>query len=661
MNQLRLPRLRKLTLNNFTLYSRQPKVEVEFPKPVFCLVGANGLGKSTFLSVINFALTGAVPIPSRPFKSADEYYDLSLEFSETYFDGRISEDDRDAAEVQVKFSSNNRDYELTRGMFEPNELRELAISSNGVPIPELEHLSAVDKQNAYQRELARDIGVESFSQFVFLQHFVFAFDEGRHLLFWDAKPLEQALYLAFGLDVKAAKRADELRREAERADSLARNFNWQATDLRNRVENLESAVALEEKSNTAELATLREAHKRLSNQRDSAETKLTKLRSGLSDAELAIATASAKQVSLRTDYEAEYTKRLRSRVDVSKHPIVVAALTDASCPVCGTVDQNVAQAVRAKLDQRKCPLCEASLPRQSSVGTERLASLDKALMETRRLIEEGLARRGRLNEEMQEAEKSLLAIQKELTDFEEKNAATLKSIFSGEGIGVDTAIGRYKEQIAELLARKKAQYERRDKARKDQRVLQRQLLGQYAEAEETFAPRFRELAHLFLGLDLDIRIETRTTPTISLALEVKSTVRRETYQLSESQRFFVDIALRMALLQYVAAEEAGALLIDTPEGSLDIAYENRAGNMFADFARERFQLILTANINTSRLLLALAEQCGNELMTVCRMTTWTDLSEVQVHEEKLFEEAYAGISGALDSKQIQKRRGKRRG
>ena len=120
------------------------------------------------------------------------------------------------------------------------------------------------------------------------------------------------------------------------------------------------------------------------------------------------------------------------------------------------------------------------------------------------------------------------------------------------------------------------------------------------------------------------------------------------FQLSESQRFFVDIALRMALLKFTSSPDKRAcLLIDTPEGALDIAYEKRAGDMFAQFVLDGFNLIFTANINTSQLLLALASLCGKSHMRLCRMTSWTELSEVQKKEEGLFNKAYKQINLAL--------------
>ena len=90
------------------------------------------------------------------------------------------------------------------------------------------------------------------------------------------------------------------------------------------------------------------------------------------------------------------------------------------------------------------------------------------------------------------------------------------------------------------------------------------------------------------------------------------------------------------------------MFIDTPEGSLDIAYESRAGKMFGDFVNKSFDLIMTANINSSQLLKQLALKCRNEKMKIERMTNWTILSKVQQEEQQVIENAFNEIEGALN-------------
>jgi hypothetical protein len=187
----------------------------------------------------------------------------------------------------------------------------------------------------------------------------------------------------------------------------------------------------------------------------------------------------------------------------------------------------------------------------------------------------------------------------------------------------------------------------RDKARDELRKLRSVINYRYQEAELEFLPLFRSLTHDFIGLDLDVLLDVKVNH-LGLVIQVEGSERRVPHQLSESQRFFLDIALRMAVAQYMSdASSPPMMLIDTPEGSLDAAYESRAGEMFARFVETGNQLIITANTNTSQLLLRLAQRCGQDRMTLARMTDWADLSEVQAAEEELFESAYSAIEESL--------------
>ena len=71
--------------------------------------------------------------------------------------------------------------------------------------------------------------------------------------------------------------------------------------------------------------------------------------------------------------------------------------------------------------------------------------------------------------------------------------------------------------------------------------------------------------------------------------------------------------------------------------------------MFARFVENGYQLMMTANINTSRLLRELAKRCGTDGMYLERMTEWTTLSEVQESAQHLFEEAFKQIESDLRS------------
>ena len=162
---------------------------------------------------------------------------------------------------------------------------------------------------------------------------------------------------------------------------------------------------------------------------------------------------------------------------------------------------------------------------------------------------------------------------------------------------------------------------------------------------------FRRLAESFLGMELSVNLHSKgPAAAATLSLDLKGISRRADHELSESQRFFLDIALRMALSQHMSDESAKAcLLLDTPEGSLDIAYEDKAGEMIAQYIDAGHNVIMTANINTSRLLQGLALHAGSKNMKLVRMTQWAQLSDVQLENKHLFDQAFHSLEERLKS------------
>jgi len=61
-------KLKKVIIRNFSLHNKDGKsyiINEPINDGVFCLAGANGLGKTTFLNAINYGLTGIVLAPEK--------------------------------------------------------------------------------------------------------------------------------------------------------------------------------------------------------------------------------------------------------------------------------------------------------------------------------------------------------------------------------------------------------------------------------------------------------------------------------------------------------------------------------------------------------------------------------------------------------------------
>ena len=133
-------------------------------------------------------------------------------------------------------------------------------------------------------------------------------------------------------------------------------------------------------------------------------------------------------------------------------------------------------------------------------------------------------------------------------------------------------------------------------------------------------------------------------------LQIDDTNRDNEFELSESQRFFIDIALRMAIVTFVCKQTKAStsMLIDTPEGSLDIAYETNAGSMFYEYVAENQKMIITANLNSSGLIQTLATKTKLDKFELISMLKWAKLSSVQNTHFELFEKSISVIEGRLE-------------
>ena len=66
-----LPKIQEIVINEFSLYKLKSEIVLDMNDGVFCLAGANGLGKSTFISILSYALTGIVVDPKKNFASVN--------------------------------------------------------------------------------------------------------------------------------------------------------------------------------------------------------------------------------------------------------------------------------------------------------------------------------------------------------------------------------------------------------------------------------------------------------------------------------------------------------------------------------------------------------------------------------------------------------------
>lgn len=639
-----LPKINRITIENFSLYKQKSRIEVEVPNGVLCLAGANGLGKSTFISIVSYAMTGAVVQPDISFKSLNSipaFAQKTVGFASRYFDGRVEQRDRDQSQVTVDFNLGDFTYHLTRNFFDSSEL---------IAFSRIDHnqQETVDRNksllNQYQTFFIQDSELNNFEQYLFLQTYVMTFDESKKLLFWDEDVMNRLMYLFFSIKPEDAEKADQLRKNINRYGSNVRNIQWNISQMEKRLSKLKrNGTITEEEKN--EIERVCEEEEIINGSIEGERKRKQEISSDISQVQLQLDDNAVKLNALKEQYDAAFERLYSSPIAVesdvkiqgSLKKIIVALTEDENADIAALVSELKVEIVDA-VKRTKAHNEQAIL--------EQLKVLDSQMIAIKSSGKELKDKYDRLTQELKACLSKMDEMAKSLEEFKQQYNVLLQkkdNIKQSE-----QTLSEIKALELNIVLRKKEKAEaeqKRDECQTELKPLEDEVKRSFTAVAEQFIPSFRNYAKSFIGLDIDIELKDNNNMA-SLVIKVNGSDRHSRFQLSESQQYFLDIALRFSLLEYTKSENA-FMLIDTPEGSLDIAYESRAGKMFADFVAKGYSVIMTANINTSQLLLKLAEMCGKDKMRVERMTDWTILTQVQQEEQEVIEQAYNQIEDRL--------------
>lgn len=647
------PRFSKVILRDFSLYSKDDEIieiDEDINSGVYCLAGANGLGKTTFLNAINYGLTGIVLAPDKEVLDPKEIVTNHKRYTDRYFQGRISEKNLPTAEIELQFKVNDKCFRIIRSFENRDELRvfELYTVENDKKISLLktDNLSPKELVKSYEKVLPTEVGIDNFDYFMFYQLYVLTFDENRRMIFWDDRASSHALSIAFNTDTNQTERIIELKRLMEKHESNGRNARWQATQIKNEISTLKKASAKKNPSSEEQKKEFDKKHK----QYEEIEKEFKNISTEYDTMLKQQSYLNSEIMQLRMEHSKLFSQYTKPRSHLLENTFIKTALEENSCAICGTHSSEVTERIIANLHKNNCPLCDTAIEEGKDDKQDQLLEaikvnddkIAKSNKELEKLTIEVQGKKSRL----EKTERDFNKIKEELDKL---IAANPDISFEKTGNqSVDVLLEQYQKQFDKNDKKAKEEYALRDKLKPEYNVLLEQVDAAYKEAEIVFVPIFKSLAKSFIGLDLNIQSE-RSGKSIYLVLELQKSARTESSQLSESQRFFLDIALRMSLAIYLSRKGSGAtMLIDTPEGSLDIAYESRVGKMFADFVVEYEQhILMTANINASQLLISLAERCRNQNMKFRRMLEWTDPTPIQKEGEYLFDQVYSNIETAL--------------
>lgn len=612
------PVFERVRVTEYGLYvgtAEKPGLDHHFVDGVNVIVGINGLGKTTLLNILLRSLSGASDVPGDDALGDKKRRLVPVE--RNWFRKRVP-DDAVNAKATIWFTLGERHFEVTRSLANL-DITELWVDQQQVP-----HGRAAELEAAYRDAVQAAAGLSSFDDFVFLLRYVIFYLEDRRSLVWDPAAQGDILGILFGATGERTHYV-EIFNDLLSKDSEYRNMHAVVHGRKRKLDKQNSTIeggqiemlvkTLDERR--IQLKELAARKNELSRTRDDLREQMENRRQEIHE----------KRASLATQLNSFYESFFPS-LDGPARYLLAHFEAGVGCLVCGNKGEEVTQRVATKLMMNTCPVCDSPLEDAHSTITDPFAGED---IEARRL-------------EIAAADFDLAAMAAPLRSAEEDYATTSAELVSVTGTIVDLerqlkklgqtipAVMAQRDELQQQMLSFEAVLNQLDVERVElakkfgelAEIIHQEVQAVSSEIEQTFAryisgflaeqceikysPRYRQLGQ---------RANTEQFPFPHFIPALTSgvhrggaTVREAGQSVSESQKEFIDLAFRMALLALAAPGAPTMLILETPEASLDSVFVPRAADLLRRFATKTgaahgTRLIASSNVNREEMIPAL--------------------------------------------------------
>ncbi|MFC5501319.1 hypothetical protein ACFPJ4_03580 [Lysinimonas soli] len=448
--------------------------------------------------------------------------------------------------------------------------------------------------------------------------------DDRQVLFWDRSAQRQLLRSLF-LPLDEAAEWTRLERLALRADSEHRNWRNAVGRRAQEISILASPSTAKHKELLAEYTTLSEEDEQAAREGATLLDSIREIEEELSKRRLEALRAELSEDELGKEYEHAKLARLAQHFPSASESALYVwtqLLSEDECLVCGAHDVGLQSQIDVRLATSRCPICASPLDGSGggtvNISEERLARLvnDRlsARESTRSLNSQVVVLQAELDA------KRVLASELELLRaIRTTRIAAIRSKLPQD----DAAYARMLAELSGMqLTLERLAVELGDHARRFENYVQKQSARIATNADE-IKRRFEKYAKAFLLEQSEMTWSPRQErigqssyfamfPAFELQMARNDggsvSLRNGDEDVSESQKEFIDLAFRMALIDVASEGSGGMVLVDTPESSLDSVFADRAADALAAFVRGKgIGLVIASNVTGSSLIPRLIE------------------------------------------------------
>lgn len=647
-----LPTLKRVKISNYSLFRED--IDYEFILGLNLIIGGNGIGKTTFINIIKYALIGLYKkdLDVRVYKGEKRLIRGNYANCNTFFRNRTEEKDSDKnGVVELWFDINEISFYVKRSLFDVKIEKASYIKDDkeyiieGIPSKQdiykgydyyNDKNDNTNLQYNYERIVSEVSNLSDFEDLIFFVNQILFFGESRENVLW-SRSVQERLLSSFLNDSSLEKERKEYTLEAKYQDSISRHKQEEIKAITRVLKKINKKdMEYDQLTVMKEIERYEALKVQLENDSDNYQKKLCTLYNKDSQITKEINEKEKEKQKLDAELKRTFWPKLNPKYEIYLRQYKGNHI----CPMCNSDLSD--RVYEEKNDE--CFFCHSKIICDpSQLNDVEVVTSELNLLEEKRMT----------------IEKNILVYENELKDIDSKyrknkvdlfnEQSKLRSFEKANNRDDDKQESSYLamiNRINELIIEKEEAAELSRKNRNNALMIMQKIQENLLEITKSISNIFSVFAENFMKLSCYLTLENTNNSDVKLFFPViDNKIRYESEELSESQRFFVDYSFRMSILSYFY-EMPSFYICETPDSSLDISYEENAVEIFMKYLEQPNSLILTSNLNNSTFIIQILDRAKDR--KILNLLKYGKLSLVQKNHNILkklsdeIEEKYNG-------------------
>lgn len=625
MRNIYLPELISIHLRNYTLYPNGLDYSFDFIKGVNLVLGGNGMGKTTFVNLIKYAIIGN-------YKNRYDFRRTYLEKiiqrrqenAATYFSNRMDSNvitDGKQPFVELTFKIHDAVFHVKRDL---QEIRILSVEVNGRTIDgeqitqaKYEKLSETEKQPyllyKYEKEVERCANITFDDLIVFVNEVLF-FGEDHKTIMWNSVSsgssydVQDELFNKYFNDPKLDDARQDALRQAKYFDSLSRH---RSEDMRAIKKVLDKIDAAKKQSQSNEIplriielkekiANASALLKQMQKEQKERTTRIETLENEINLASSRVVETEKRKAKLESLRNSQMWETLHPSYYKFERNIRMNHV----CPLCNKPNETLV--VKLEKSSDNCFVCGSPIEKHAADDlTQQYKEVQTILNSTYNYINEKKREISRLEREVKELDNKF----EEHSSYIRNLNTSLRELqyVNAQEVPHGGEIQPFLDEMERLQKEKDENQQKSIEEAAKAAEISNKMVVEVTENVLQFSRIFSSYAEQFLGVECKLTYtKLDDDPSERFYPVIDGITRKNEEELSESQRFFIDHSFRMAILTFFY-QTPTFYIVETPDSSLDISYEHNAAKVFLQFLEKPNSIIITSNLNNSTFLRYLIE------------------------------------------------------